>query len=45
MIRDDKVYVQDIIVSIEMITEYINGQPEAEFEHNMMLQDAVYRRF
>ena len=45
MIRDDTVYVQDIIVSIEIITDYINGQSEAEFEHNMMLQDAVYRRF
>jgi len=45
MTRDDTVYVQDIIESIEIITEYINGKSEMEFEQSTMLQDAVYRRF
>lgn len=45
MIRDDTVYIQDIIDSIEIIAEYINGKSELDFEQNIMLQDAVYRRF
>ena len=45
MIRDDTVYVQDIIDSIEIIAEYVHGKSEMEFEQSIMLQDAAYRRF
>jgi uncharacterized protein with HEPN domain len=45
MIRDDMVYVADIIESIELIISYVNTLSEADFENNIMLQDAVYRRF
>lgn len=44
MIRDDDVYILDIIVSIEIIIGYIEGKSELDFETNIMLQDAVYRR-
>jgi uncharacterized protein with HEPN domain len=45
MMRDDRVYIQDIIDSIEIIMGYVHGKSEAEFEASLMLQDAVYRRF
>jgi len=45
MKRDDNVYIEDIIDSIEIITGYISGKSEADFESDIMLQDAVYRRF
>ncbi|ODS82027.1 MAG: hypothetical protein ABS46_10025 [Cytophagaceae bacterium SCN 52-12] len=45
MKRDDNVYIEDIIDSIEIITGYIGGKSEADFETDTMLQDAVYRRF
>ena len=45
MIRDDAVYIADIIESIQIIDEHINGKSEADFEHSLLLQDAVYRRF
>lgn len=45
MIRDDRVYIQDIIDSIEIISDYVDGTSEKDFEENQMLQDAVYRRF
>jgi uncharacterized protein with HEPN domain len=44
MKRDDNVYVLDIIDSIEIIIGYTEGKSELDFETNMMLQDAVYRR-
>jgi uncharacterized protein with HEPN domain len=44
MKRDDDVYVLDIIDSIEIIIGYTEGKSELDFETNMMLQDAVYRR-
>lgn len=43
--RDDNVYILDIIDSIEIIIGYTSGTSEADFEKNMMLQDAVHRRF
>ena len=45
MKRDDRVYIQDIIDSIEIITDYVSGKTETDFEESLMLQDAVYRRF
>lgn len=45
MMRDDKVYLQDIIESIEIIFEYIGDKTEYEFSKNLMLQDAIFRRF
>lgn len=45
MIRDDQVYIQDIIESIEIIMDYVEGKSETDFEVSLMLQDAVYRRF
>ncbi len=45
MKRNDSVYIEDIIDSIEIITGYISGKSEADFEADVMLQDAVYRRF
>ncbi|REA60433.1 hypothetical protein DSL64_15090 [Dyadobacter luteus] len=44
MKRDDLVYVQDVIDSIEIIIGYTKEQSESDFESNIMLQDAVYRR-
>ncbi|MEO6281923.1 MAG: hypothetical protein ABIN80_20040 [Dyadobacter sp.] len=32
MKRDDRVYIQDIIDSIEIITDYVNGKSEKDFE-------------
>jgi uncharacterized protein with HEPN domain len=45
MIRDDKIYVQDIIDSIEIIFQYIGDKTEYEFNQSLLLQDAVFRRF
>ena len=45
MIRDDNVYLQDIIESIEIIFEYIGDKTEFEFGQSMILQDAIFRRF
>ncbi|KAA0990788.1 HepT-like ribonuclease domain-containing protein [Dyadobacter aurulentus] len=45
MIRDDSVYIDDIIQSIQIIQEYLEGKTESDFEASLLLQDAVYRRF
>lgn len=45
MIRDDKVYIQDIIESIEIIFQYIGDKTEYEFNQSLLLQDAIFRRF
>ncbi|MBC7398967.1 MAG: DUF86 domain-containing protein [Mucilaginibacter sp.] len=45
MSRSDKVYVEDIIESIEIILSYIGDKTEFEFINNLMLQDAIIRRF
>ncbi len=45
MIRDDNVYLQDIIESIEIIFEYIGDKTEFEFRQSMLLQDEIFRRF
>jgi len=43
--RTDNVYLQDIIVSIKAIEEYLSDISEDDFIVNRMLQDAVVRRF
>lgn len=43
--RSDQVYVQDILESVEIIESYLNEKTEFEFITNMMMQDAVIRRF
>ena len=45
MSRTDKVYLQDIIESIEIISGYIGNKTDFEFSRDLMLQDAVIRRF
>jgi uncharacterized protein with HEPN domain len=39
------VYIEDILESIEMILTYMAAKTEAEFLNDLMLQDAVIRRF
>jgi uncharacterized protein with HEPN domain len=43
--RDNSVYIQDIISSIEAIQSYTLNISELDFANNQMLQDAVIRRF
>lgn len=43
--RDDKVYLQDILESINIILNHIGDNSEYEFSQNLLLQDAVIRRF
>jgi uncharacterized protein with HEPN domain len=45
MSRSDQVYLQDIKESIEIILSYAKDKNEYDFVHNLMLQDAVIRRF
>jgi len=45
MSRSDKIYLQDIIESIEIISTYIGNKTDFEFSRDLMLQDAVIRRF
>jgi len=45
MSRSDQVYIKDILDSIEIIFEYLENKTEFEFSGNLMLQDAVTRRF
>jgi len=44
MMRDMRLYVQDMVESIEMIEEYIRSLTEEEFYKNRQVQDAVLRR-
>lgn len=45
MIRDDKVYIQGIMESIEIIFQYIGDKTEYEFSQSLLLQEAVFRKF
>jgi uncharacterized protein with HEPN domain len=42
--RDYRVYLYDIMESIEKIEEYVSGMKEPEFYENCQAQDAVLRR-
>ena len=43
--RNDQVYIQDIFESISAILTYVGNVSEHEYCTNMMMQDAVNRRF
>ena len=43
--RNDAVYVNDILESINLIVNYVQDKSEFEFSTNLLLQDAVIRRF
>jgi uncharacterized protein with HEPN domain len=45
MTRSDDIYVNGILESIKLILQYTDGKSEAEFALDVMLQDAVIRRF
>lgn len=44
MKRDMRLYVQDIVESIEAIEEYVQTPTEEEFYKSRQIQDAVLRR-
>lgn len=44
MKRDMRLYIKDILESIEAIEEYTKGITEEEFYKNKQIQDAVLRR-
>jgi uncharacterized protein with HEPN domain len=45
MSRSDSVYLQDILESVNMILTYTENKTEFDFIKDIMLQDAVTRRF
>jgi uncharacterized protein with HEPN domain len=45
MSRSDQVYLEDILESVNMILSYTENKTELEFVNDLMLQDAVIRRF
>ena len=45
MSRTDAVYLQDILESVNIILTYTENITEFEYIKNLMLQDAVNRRF
>jgi len=45
MSRTDDVYLQDILESVNIILNYTENISEFEYIKNLMLQDAVNRRF
>ncbi len=42
--KDETVFIEDILESIEKIGEYTDHITEDEFYRNTMIQDAVFRR-
>lgn len=43
--RDDSVYLKDIFESILLIQEYVLDKTEYEYSKDVLIQDAVNRRF
>lgn len=43
--RDDKVYIKDIVLSIDYIFDFMKDKTEHDFSSSVLLQDAVIRRF
>lgn len=43
--RDDLVYINDIIESIDQIFSYTAHKTEFDFSNDLLVQDAVIRRF
>ncbi len=44
MIKDTRVYLEDIIESSDIIAQYIHGKTKEVFDEDIELQDAVIRR-
>ena len=44
-LRADNIYLQDIIESIDFIFQHLSDLTEHEFSKNILVQDAVIRRF
>jgi len=44
MIRDIRLYIQDMLESIQAIEEYVRTTTEEQFYKNRLIQDAVLRR-
>jgi uncharacterized protein with HEPN domain len=45
MIKNDQVYLEHILESIGKIENFVSGLTQAEFDQNVMIQDAVIRNF
>ncbi len=45
MKRNVRVYIEDILESIDIIEEYMKSVSEDEFYQNTLLQDAVIRLY
>lgn len=45
MSRSNQVYLSDILESVNIVLDYTEHKTEFEFINDMMLQDAVIRRF
>jgi uncharacterized protein with HEPN domain len=45
MTRELKVYIEDILESLDIVIDYIKDIDEEEFYSSIQLQDAVIRRF
>lgn len=45
MKRDLRLYLDDILESVERVQEYTMGVTEEQFSHDVELQDAVLHRF
>ena len=43
--RDDKVYLDDILESIDIINRFIGSLDEKAFTGNLLIRDAIIRRF
>jgi uncharacterized protein with HEPN domain len=43
--RDIQIYLNDILESIDAIEKYIANMSEFDFDQNLLVQDAVIRRF
>ena len=44
MIKDDDVYLRQMLEAIETVLSYVNGIKFDDFERDQMLQDAVIRK-
>lgn len=45
MTKDYRISLQDILFSIESIEKFTKGMSSGEFKQNLLVQDAVIRRF
>jgi uncharacterized protein with HEPN domain len=45
MIKNDQVYLEHILEAISKIENFVNGLTKYDFEHTVLIQDAVIRNF